>query len=151
MGMCRSLMGRPAEVLLVDDNFADAYLTKECFKNIRYPVNLHHVECGEQCLAFLRKEGNYGLTPDPDLVLLDLNMPRMDGWQVMEEVLTDERLRHLPVVVLTTSANAADVLRMHKLRCNSYIVKPMDLGKFQSTIQSLCDYWFSTALLPSIR
>lgn len=144
-------MRRPAEILLVDDDFGDAYLTKECFKNTRRPVNVHHVGCGEQCLAFLRKQGNYAEVPAPDLVLLDLNMPRMDGWQVMAEVLADEQLRHLPVVIMTTSTNAADILNMHRLRCNSYILKPVDVEIFQNTIQSLCDYWFGTVLLPQVR
>lgn len=140
---------RPAEVLLVEDNLGDVILTKEGFRNARLLVNLHHVENGEDCLAFLKKEGRYQDAPTPDLILLDLNMPKMDGREVLAELVADEQLRHLPVVILTTSAGDADVLKMYNLRCSSYIVKPVDFEQFQRVVQSIGEYWFSLVVLPS--
>lgn len=139
---------RPAEILLVEDNMSDVILTRESFRLAKLLVNLHHVEDGVDCLAFLRKEGSYADAPTPDLILLDLNMPKMDGREVLAELVADERLRHLPVVILTTSAEDADVLDMYQLRCSSYIVKPVDFGQFQSVVQSIGMYWFSLVVLP---
>lgn len=139
---------RTMEVLLVEDNLGDAFLTRECFSDIPFPINLHHVEDGEQCLDFLRKAGPFGDAPTPDLILLDLNMPRMDGRQVMAEIAADERLRHLPVVILTTSAAREDVDHMYGLRCSSYIVKPLDLEHFRAVVKTLADYWFTIVALP---
>jgi CheY-like chemotaxis protein len=130
-------------VLLVEDNLGDALLAEECFKRTGQKVRLHHVQDGDQCIAFLRKEGKYKQAPVPDLVLLDINMPRMSGHEVMRELLADDRLRHLPVVVLTTSSSPADIQAMLNQRCSSYIVKPHDLAIFQKVIQGMCDYWFN--------
>lgn len=141
--------GRPAEVLLVEDNDDDVELTKIGFKRAKFAVNLRNVRNGEECMAFLRKEGKYADAPTPDLILLDLNMPRMDGREVLEEVTHDEHLNHLPIVVLTTSDAHKDVLMSYKLRCNSYIVKPIDFQNFSKVIQSLADYWFTLVVLPS--
>ena len=140
--------GRPAEVLLVEDNDNDVELTRIGFQRAKFAVNLHHVGNGEECMAFLRKEGKYADAPTPDLVLLDLNMPRMDGREVLEEVVRDERLKHLPIVVLTTSDADKDVLASYKLRCSSYIVKPVDFESFSKAVQSLTDYWFTLVVLP---
>ncbi len=140
---------RPAEVLLVEDNDNDVELTKLGFKRAKFAVNLHHVRNGEECMAFLRKEGRYAEAPTPDLILLDLNMPRMDGREVLEEVTRDENLKHLPIVVLTTSKADGDVLMSYRLRCNSYIVKPVNFENFAKVIQSLTDYWFTLVVLPS--
>jgi len=139
---------RPAEVLLVEDNMGDILLTREGFKRSNFPVNLHHVENGEDCLAFLRKEGPFGDAPTPDLLLLDLNMPVMDGREVLKTLVADSVFRHLPVVVLTTSANEQDVQEMYDLRCSSYIVKPLDFEEFQRIIQVIAEYWFTVATLP---
>src|SRR6185369_3973100 len=95
---------RPAEILLVEDNNGDVELTRECFKLSKLGVNLHHVQDGEECMAFLRKQGKYAAMPMPDVILLDLNMPRMDGREVLAEISSDQTLRNLPVVILTTSA-----------------------------------------------
>lgn len=140
---------RPAEVLLVEDNLSDVILTREGFERCSLKVNLHHVEDGEECLAFLRRQGGHATAPAPDLILLDLNLPRMDGREVLVELVADENLRHLPVVVLSTSASDADVRRMYELRCNSYIVKPVDFEEFQRVVQGIGDYWFGLIVLPT--
>ena len=141
--------GRPAEILLVEDNDNDAELTKIGFRRAKLAVNLTHVGNGEECMAFLRKEGKYADAPTPDLILLDLNMPRMDGREVLEEVSRDDHLKHLPIVVLTSSEADKDVLMSYQLRCNSYIVKPIDFENFAKVIQSLADYWFTVVVLPT--
>jgi CheY-like chemotaxis protein len=140
---------RSAEILLVDDNEDDVYLTRRAFRGTRMPVNLHHVDNGEKCLAFLRKEAPYAGTPNPDLVLLDINMPVMDGHEVLEAINADARLRHQAVVVLTTSAEESDVRAMYGRRCNSYITKPVDFEKFERMVQQLTDYWLGLVVLPS--
>ena len=147
--MNSSLAGRrAAEVLLVEDNMGDILLTREGFKRSNFPVNLHHVENGEDCLAFLRKEGAFADAPTPDLILLDLNMPVMDGREVMKTLVADQHFRHYPVVVLTTSANEQDIQEMYELRCSTYIVKPLDFEEFQRIIQVIAEYWFTVATLP---
>lgn len=143
-----SLEIRIAQVLLVEDNDNDAELTRLGFQRAKFAVDLHHVKNGEECMKFLRKQGAYAAAPTPDLILLDLNMPRMDGREVLEEIGRDERLQHLPVVILTSSDTDRDVLASYKLRCSSYIVKPLDFESFSSSIQSLADYWFTLVVLP---
>jgi len=140
---------RPIEILLVEDNENDVILTREGFKNSKLLVNMHHVPDGEECMDFLRKQGKYAEAPTPDLILLDLNMPRMDGREVMAEIAGDERLRHLPVVILTTSAEDSEILKMYRLRCSSYIVKPVSFESFIPAIQSLANYWFTVVVLPT--
>lgn len=140
---------RPAEILLVEDNENDVILTQEGFKRSKLLVHLHHVKNGEECMAFLRKQGEYADVPTPDLILLDLNMPRMDGREVLAELVADENLCHLPVVILTTSSEDREVLRMYKLRCSSYIVKPVDFEQFLRVIRSVSEYWFTVVVLPS--
>ena len=142
-------LGRPAEVLLVEDNDNDVELTRLAFKRAKFAVNLRRAENGEECMAFLRKEGPDASAPTPDLVLLDLNMPRMGGLEVLKEVAKDEGLRQLPIVVLTSSRADADVLNSYKLRCSSYLVKPIEFEAFAEMIQAFADYWFEWALLPS--
>lgn len=139
---------RPAEVLLVEDNDNDVELTKLGFQRAKLAIRLHHVADGEACMRFLRKEGEFVGVPTPDLVLLDLNMPRMDGLEVLQEVGQDERLKHLPVVVLTSSKADEDVIKSYKLRCSSYLVKPINFEGFAKLIQSLNDYWFTLVVLP---
>jgi len=141
--------GRPAEILLVEDNENDVELTRIGFRRAKLAVHLHHVPDGEECMAFLRKQGGYAGMPTPDIILLDLNMPRMDGREVLEEVARDEALRHLPIVILTTSDAQTDILTSYKLRCNSYIVKPVDFDKFSTVIQGITNYWFTLVVLPS--
>jgi two-component system response regulator len=140
--------GRGAQILYAEDNDNDVELTRLGFKKAKLAVNLHHVRDGEECMAFLRKQGRFATAPTPDILLLDLNMPRMDGREVLQEVAADEALRHLPVVVLTTSHSEEEILKMYKLRCSSYIVKPIDLEQFWQLIRSLSDYWFTVVVLP---
>jgi two-component system response regulator len=140
--------GRAAQILYADDNDNDVELTRLGFKRAKLAVNLHHVKDGEECMAFLRKQGRFATAPTADILLLDLNMPRMDGREVLQEVVADDALRHLPVVILTTSESEEEILRMYKLRCSSYIVKPIDLDQFWQLIRSLSDYWFTAVVLP---
>jgi two-component system response regulator len=139
---------RPAEILLVEDNDNDVELTRVGFKKSKLVVNLHHAKDGEVCMAFLRKEGKFADAPSPDIILLDLNMPRMDGREVLAEISKDESLRHLPVVILTTSQEEQEILKMYRLRCSSYIVKPVDFNQFIHAIQSFSDYWLTVVVLP---
>jgi two-component system, chemotaxis family, response regulator Rcp1 len=140
--------GRAAEVLLVEDNDDDVELTSQGFRRAKLLVNLHRVEDGEKCLAFLRKEGEYQNVPTPDLILLDLNMPKMSGREVLAEMIKDEHLKGLPVVILTTSEQEEEVLKMYKMRCSSYIVKPVDFEKFLKVIRTIAEYWFTVVVLP---
>ena len=109
---------------------------------------LHHVADGIECMAFLRNEGDYGETPTPDLVLLDLRMPRMDGHGVLAALMDDEALHHLPVIVLSASCDEEDILQAYQLRCSSYVVKPMDFDHFRQKIRAIGNYWLSLAALP---
>jgi two-component system response regulator len=141
--------GRAAEILLAEDNDNDVELTRQGFKRAKLLINLHHVGDGEECMAFLRKQGNYADAPTPDLILLDLNMPRMSGEQVLAEMLKDDSLKSLPVVILSTSEQAEEVLKMYKMRCSSYIVKPVDFDQFLNVVRAITEYWFTMVVLPS--
>ena len=140
---------RPVEILLAEDNDNDVELTRQGFKRTKLLLNLHRVKNGEECLAFLRKQGEYVNAPRPDLVLLDLNMPRVDGRQVLAEMVADEHLRSFPVVILTTSEESAEILKLYKLRCSSYIVKPVDFDQFLRVVRSITEYWFTVVVLPT--
>ena len=139
---------RPAEILLAEDNENDVELTRQGFKRCKLVLNLHHVIDGEECMAFLRKQGKYANAPTPDLLLLDLNMPRMDGREVLAELVADESLNAIPVVVLTTSAQDEEILKMYKMRCSSYIIKPVDFAQFLQVVRSIAEYWFTVVVLP---
>ncbi|MFZ2293973.1 MAG: response regulator [Polaromonas sp.] len=144
-----SKQGREAVVLLVEDNADHAFLTREAFEEAQQKVNLQHVDNGEKCLAYLRRQAPYETAPRPDLILLDIHMPRMNGYEVMEAIHRDDALRGIPVVVLTTSATSLDVNRMYQLGCNSYLVKPGDFYIFTEAIRQLAQYWFNLVVLPS--
>ncbi len=137
---------RSAIILLVEDNEDDVELMRISFEKSKIKVNLHHVKDGEECMAFLHKQGEFAEAPTPDLILLDLNMPRMDGREVLTEISQDAKLSHLPVVILTTSSEDSEILDMYKLRCSSYIVKPIDFQQFHRVIQSITDYWFAVVV-----
>ena len=139
---------KPAQILLVEDNQNDAELTREGFRQCEIDVILHHVKNGVECMNFLRKQGQYEGVPSPDLVLLDLKMPVMDGRQVLAEIVADEHLKHLPVVILTTADDREEIVEMYKLGANSYFKKPIDLDEFLRIIQGIGDYWFTMARLP---
>ena len=139
---------RIAEILLVEDNEDDVFLTREAFDAAGLKVNLHHVNNGEKCLQFLRRQGAYANVPKADMILLDMHMPVMDGHQVLSEIIRDDNLRHLPVVVLTTSYEAADIHKMYKLRCNSFITKPVDFESFVKVIAQMTGYWLTVVVMP---
>ena len=137
-----------ANVLLVEDNRADAIITRKAFEATPTSINLYWVEHGLKCMQFLRKEGNYADVPTPDLVLLDINMPVMNGREVLAQIVNDDQLRKLPVVILTTSKDDRDLVDMYRLRCNSYIVKPVDFESFRDLVAQVANYWFTVVLLP---
>lgn len=142
---------RPAEILLVEDSDNDAELTKISFSHVGLVFNLHHVRNGEECMTFLRKQGEYANAPTPDLVLLDLKMPRMNGQEVLQEVNSEKHLRQLPIVVWTSSDMYHDVITSYRLGCRSYIVKPSGFNKFLEAIQSITNYWFAMVTLPTLE
>ncbi len=139
----------PAEILLVEDNEHYVYLTQRAFGKAKLIANLHHVDNGEKCLKFLRRQPPYASAPVPDIILLDLDMPVMDGRQVLAEIVKDEALKHLAVVVLTSGDEHHEILRMYQLRCNSYICKPTDFDKYVDMIRKIADYWLSVVMLPT--
>jgi two-component system response regulator len=139
----------PAEILLVDDDENYVFLTQRAFRQAKLVANLHHVDDGKKCLEFLRRQPPYSDAPVPDIVLLDLDMPVMDGRAVLAEIVKDEALKHLAVVVLTTRDERAEILRMYQLRCNSYICKPAEFDKYVDVIRKLADYWLSVVMLPT--
>ncbi|WP_341904807.1 response regulator [Polaromonas sp. YR568] len=142
---------RAAEILLVEDNEDDVFLTREAFDAAHLRVHLHHVDNGEKCLQFLRKQGPYADAMTPDLILLDMHMPVMDGYEVLSEIVKDPQLHHLPVVVLTTSYEAEDIRKMYGLRCNSYITKPVDFDSFTKAISQLAGYWLTVVVIPTVE
>jgi CheY-like chemotaxis protein len=136
------------EILLVEDNPADARLTREVFEGGRLSTHLNVVSDGEQALAFLRHEGIYESAPRPKLVLLDLNLPRKDGREVLQELKTDPALCRIPVIVLTTSAAESDIMRSYELQANCFITKPLDLDEYFAVVRAIEDFWLATARLP---
>jgi len=140
---------RPAEILLVEDNENDVILTRLGFQRSKFLVNLHHVANGEECMAFLRRQAPYIDAPRPDLILLDLNMPRMSGQEVLSQLANDDGLKDIPTVILTTSADEQEILKMYKLRASSYIVKPVSFDEFLRLIRILADYWLTVVVLPT--
>ena len=139
---------RVAEILLVEDNDDDYFLTQEAFSAASLQVNLQRVDNGVKCLQYLRKQAPYEDAVTPDLILLDMHMPVMDGHEVLAEIVKDDNLKHLPVVVLTTSYESADIQKMYKLRCNSYITKPVDFDSFVKAVSQLSGYWLTVVVMP---
>jgi CheY-like chemotaxis protein len=140
--------GRAVEILLVEDNPGDVRLTVEALKESTVRNHLSVVNDGEQALAFLRREGDYGSAARPDIIVLDLNLPRLDGRQVLAEIKADDDLKRIPVVVLTTSKAEQDILATYELHANCYINKPVDLDKFMDVVRTIEDFWLSVVLLP---
>lgn len=140
--------GELIQILLVEDNPADIRITQEVLKDAKVANDLHIARDGEEGLAFLRREGDFAGSPEIDLVLLDLNMPRMGGLEVLEEMRKDERLRHTPVVVLTTSEAEADVLRAYDNGSNAYVTKPVDLDQFVKVVRGIEEFWLGIVRLP---
>jgi CheY-like chemotaxis protein len=140
---------KPIEILLVEDNAGDAELTRYALENSKVLNNLWVVEDGEAALAFLRREGEYTGAVRPDLILLDLNLPKIDGREVLAEIKNDEDLMRIPVVVLTTSRDEEDVLKTYNLHANCYISKPIDLSQFGRVVKSIKEFWLSIVVLPT--
>lgn len=143
--------GKRIEILLVEDNPGDIRLTMEALKEGKVFNKVTVVEDGEEALKYLRREGKYADAVRPDLVLLDLNLPKKDGRQVLEEIKDDDELKCIPVVVLTTSKAEEDILRSYKLHANCYISKPVDFDQFIKVIKNVKDFWFSVVMLPPQR
>lgn len=141
---------KPAEILLVEDNPADVRLTMEVLKDAKLCNNISVVNDGVQALDFLYRRGDYGSAARPDIILLDLNLPRLDGREVLERVKGDDSLKHIPVVVLTTSSAEQDILKSYALHANCYITKPVDLEQFTKVVTSIEEFWFSIVKLPGM-
>ena len=139
---------RPIEILLVEDSPTDVLLTKRALADARLINRLHVVEDGVKAMAFVRKQAPYTAAPRPDLILLDLNMPKMDGREVLAAIKADEDLCVIPVAVLTTSRAESDVLKSYKLHANCYIAKPVDFDSFVDAISTLEKFWFAVVTLP---
>jgi chemotaxis family two-component system response regulator Rcp1 len=140
---------KPVEILLVEDNPGDVRLTKEALKETKLQNKLYVVKDGVEALSFLRKEGDYKFVPRPDLILLDLNLPRMDGRQVLAKIKADESLKRIPIVVMTISQADEDIVRSYDLHANCYIIKPVDINKFIEIVKAISDFWFTIVKLPT--
>lgn len=143
--------GRPAEFLLVEDNPGDVRLTREALNESKLRNRLNIVGDGVEALAFLRREGKYASAPRPDLVLLDLNLPRKDGREVLAEIKADPALKRIPVVIITSSEAEQDVLASYDLHVNCYVSKPVDLEQFIKVVRSIETFWLTIVKLPSDR
>jgi two-component system response regulator len=139
---------RPIEILLVEDSPSDAEFTAEALKEAKVRNHLSLVEDGVQAMEFLHRQGRYTQAPRPDLIMLDLNLPRKDGREVLAELKADEKLKTIPVVVLTTSSAEQDVLRAYNLHANCYITKPVDFNQFLEVVQSIESFWLFVVTLP---
>jgi len=142
---------KPAIILLVEDDLGDQELTLRAFEESKLKNELHIVDDGEEAINYLLRKGKYhdpATSPKPDLILLDLNLPKMDGRQVLERIRQEPELRRMAVVVLTTSRQEQDIIRSYDLGCNSFITKPVDMVQFVQVIESLEQYWFQVVLLP---
>jgi CheY-like chemotaxis protein len=139
------------DVLLVEDNPGDVRLTLEAFRETNGAVVLHVASDGVEALAFLRREGHHAAAPRPDFILLDLNLPRMDGREALMHIKEDPDLRTIPTVILTTSESGADVQRSYELNANAYLKKPVTLAAFESLVRSINDFWLTKVMLPQQR
>lgn len=141
-------IGKAVEILLIEDNPGDVRLTREALKEGKIRNNLSAVGDGVEALAFLCRQGKYSGAPRPDIILLDLNLPKKDGREVLAEIKKDPKLKRVPVVVLTTSHAEQDVLKAYNLHANCYITKPVDLNQFMKVVRSIEDFWFAIVKLP---
>lgn len=135
-------------ILLVEDDPADVELTMEALKDSKLWIKLSTVEDGEEAMSFLRKQGRYLDAPEPDLVLLDLNLPKKDGREVLKEIKEDPALKHIPVVILTTSSSETDIVQTYQLGANCYITKPVGLDQFTKVVSAIDSFWFTVVKLP---
>ncbi|MFH0934865.1 MAG: response regulator [Pseudomonadota bacterium] len=141
-------LGRPADFLLVEDKPGDVRLTQEALKSHKVLNNLHVVTDGEEAMAFLRKQGKYQAAPRPDIILLDLNLPKKDGREVLAEIKSDPALKTIPVVIITSSEAEQDVIKSYNLNANCYVTKPVNLDQFIKVVQSINDFWLTIVKLP---
>jgi CheY-like chemotaxis protein len=140
--------GRAIDILLVEDDRGDELITREAFEQNKIKNNLHVVRDGEEGLDFLYRRGAFGDAPEPDLILLDLNLPKYDGRQLLEQIKSDADLCHIPVVVLTTSSAEEDVLKSYKLHANAYVTKPVDVDQFMSAVRQIDEFFVQVVRLP---
>jgi CheY-like chemotaxis protein len=143
--------GKTVEVLLVEDSPGDVRLTREAFRDADVSIRLHVASDGVEAMAFLRREGDHVHAPRPDLILLDLNLPRMDGREVLALVKEDASLKTIPTVILTTSDAEADILKSYELQANAFLSKPVQLDAFESLVHSIKDFWLTRVKLPQSR
>jgi len=139
---------RHLEVLLIEDSAGDVRLTQEAFRDANMSIHLHVATDGVEAMAFLRREGPHRDAPRPDFILLDLNLPRMDGREVLAHIKGDEGLKTIPTVILTTSEAEADIVKSYQLKANCYLTKPVDLDDFEGLVKSINDFWLTTVKLP---
>ncbi len=147
--MARETIGRPMEILLVEDDLEDAGLTIDALREGEVPNRISLVRDGEEAMEFLHRRSHYGRAPRPDLILLDLHLPRKDGREVLAEVRADKKLRGIPVIVLTASRTHREILEEENLHVESYLIKPVDIGAFLGTVKKLRKYMLSDVILPS--
>jgi two-component system, chemotaxis family, response regulator Rcp1 len=143
--------GRLIQVLLIEDNPGDVRLTQEAFRDANTSIHLHVATDGVEAMAFLRREGAHAPAPRPNLVLLDLNLPKMDGRQVLAHIKEDSRLKTIPTVILTTSGAEADIAISYQLHANCYLRKPVQLDEFEALVKSINDFWLTKVMLPKQR
>ena len=146
--MCAAAFGKPVEILLVEDNPGDADLARAALENSKITNTLTVVGDGEEAMAFLRRSGKHAAAPRPDIILLDLNLPKKDGREVLAEIKVDEDLKRIPVVILTTSKEEEDIIRSYNLHANCYISKPIDLHQFIHVVRCIEDFWLTIVKLP---
>jgi len=141
-------IGKPLEILLVEDNPANVRLTQESFKEAKLLNKLHVIDNGVEVMAFLRQEGKYADAVRPDLILLDLNIPKKNGHEILKEIKTDDALKHIPVVILTVSQDDGDIIKAYNLHANCFITKPVDFDQFIKVVRSIGKFWFTIVTLP---
>ncbi len=147
--MREAIDGRPVEILLIEDNPGDVELAREGLRECKIRNNLHAVGDGVEASAFLHRKGAYASRPRPDLIILDLNLPKRDGRDLLREIKEDEELKRIPVVILTTSSAEEDILRSYSLHANCYVTKPLGLDQFLQVVRSIETFWFTIVQLPS--
>ena len=143
------IIDKPVEILLVEDNEGDVGLIEEVFEEAKIRNNIHVAEDGEEAVLYLRGEGKFSGSPRPDIILLDLNLPKKDGREVLKEIKEDDNLKNIPVVILTTSNAEKDILRAYDLHANAYITKPLDFDQFIRAVGSIENFWLEIVNLPS--
>jgi chemotaxis family two-component system response regulator Rcp1 len=142
------VVGKPIDVLLVEDSAGDVRLTQEALRDANRRIHLHVASDGAEAMAFLRREGVHVASPRPDLILLDLNLPKMDGRQVLAQIKADESLKTIPTIILTTSEAEADILKSYQLQANCFLSKPVQLEDFENLVRSINDFWLTKVKLP---